>query len=188
MLVCFFSVYLLCISVVNNACLTTRGTQEDHERREIVKEDSVSDDFICGLFFLCVPLWLIYGSGLVGKFLYEDLTRRIIGCAIQVHKYLGPGFLESVYEDALCYEFGLAEIPFLRQVFLDVRYRDTVFEKRFKADLMVDEKVIVELKATKALTAVDEAQLLNYLKVTGVRVGLLLNFGGKTLEKMRRIF
>ena len=123
----------------------------------------------------------------MGKFLYEDLTRKIIGCAIQVHRYFGSGFLESVYEDAFCYELGLAEIPFLRQVYLDVRYRDTVFEKRFKADLMVDGKVIVELKAAKAMTAFDEAQLLNYLKVTGVRVGLLLNFGCETLEKMRRI-
>ena len=133
-------------------------------------------------------LWLRTTIGLYGKLLYTDLTHKIIGCAIQVHKYFGPGFLEAVYEDALCYELRLARIPFERQVYLDVCYRDTVFEKRFKADLMVDEKVIVELKATKALTAVDEAQLLNYLKVTGVRVGLLLNFGGETLEKKRRIF
>ncbi len=121
------------------------------------------------------------------KLLFENLTYKIIGCAIEVHKYLGPGFLESVYEDALCYEFTNEYLPFERQVFLDVKYRDVVFEKRFKADILVDNSVIVELKAQKCLTDVDEAQLLNYLKVTGLRVGLLFNFGGTKLEKMRRI-
>ncbi|MFH1704107.1 MAG: GxxExxY protein [Nitrospirota bacterium] len=121
------------------------------------------------------------------KLLFEDLTYKIIGCAIEVHKYLGPGFLESVYEDALCYEFNREKLLFERQVFLDVKYKDVVFEKRFKADILVDNSVIVELKAQKCLTDVDEAQLLNYLKVTGLRVGLLFNFGGTKLEKMRRI-
>ena len=119
--------------------------------------------------------------------LFEDLTYRIIGCAIEVHKYLGPGFLESVYEDALCYEFTKEKLPFERQVFLDVEYKNVVFEKRFKADILVDNSVIVELKAEKCLTEVDEAQLLNYLKITGLRVGLLFNFGSEKLEKMRRI-
>ena len=121
------------------------------------------------------------------KLLYEDLTYKIIGCAIEVHKYLGPGFLESVYEDALCYEFAKERLPFERQIFLDVKYKDVVFEKRFKADILVDNCVVVELKAQKCLTEVDEAQLLNYLKVTGLRVGLLFNFGSTKLEKMRRI-
>ncbi len=121
------------------------------------------------------------------KLLFEDLTYKIIGCAIEVHKYLGSGFLESVYEDALCYEFRNEKFLFERQIFLDVKYKDVVFEKRFKADILVNNSVIVELKAQKCLTDVDEAQLLNYLKVTGLRVGLLFNFGSTKLEKMRRI-
>lgn len=124
----------------------------------------------------------------MGKYLYEDLTYRIIGCAIEVHKYLGPGFLEAVYEDALCYELKVQRMLFERQVYLDVRYKDITFEKRFKADIIVDGKILIELKAIKKLTENDEAQLLNYLKVTGLKIGLLFNFGGDRLEKIRRIF
>lgn len=123
----------------------------------------------------------------MGKYLYEDLTYQIIGCALEVHKYLGPGFLESVYEDALCYELELEKIPFERQVYLDVHYKDVIFEKKFKADILVGSKIIVELKAAKNLTENDEAQLLNYLKLTGLRIGLLFSFGSDRLEKMRRI-
>jgi len=123
----------------------------------------------------------------MGKYLYEDLTYKIIGCAIEVHKYLGPGFLEAVYEDALCYELKLMKIPFERQVYLDVHYKDTIYENRFKADILVDSKIIVELKAMKKSTENDEAQLLNYLKVTGLRIGLLFNFGSEKLDKIRRI-
>lgn len=124
----------------------------------------------------------------MGKYLHEDLTYKIIGCAIEVHKYLGPGFLEAVYEDALCYELKVQRMLFERQVYLDVRYKDITFEKRFKADIIVDGKILIELKAIKKLTENDEAQLLNYLKVTGLKIGLLFNFGGDRLEKIRRIF
>lgn len=110
----------------------------------------------------------------MGKLLYEDLTYKIIGAAFEVHKELGPGYLESVYEDALCYE-------------LDVRYKDIVFERKFRADILVEEKVLVENKAVKALTKQDEAQLLNYLKTTQLKVGLLFNFGSGELEKIRMI-
>ena len=123
----------------------------------------------------------------MSKLIFEKLTYRIIGCAIGVHKYLGPGFLESVYEDALCYELSKEKIDFERQLFLDVKYKDEVFKNRFKADIVVDNSIIVELKAQKCLTEVDEAQLLNYLKVTELRVGLLFNFGNERLEKRRRI-
>lgn len=75
----------------------------------------------------------------------------------------GSGFLESVYEDALCYELEKKKLSFKRQLFLDVKYKDTIFEKRFKADLFVDNSVLLELKAQKMLATVDEAQLLNYL-------------------------
>ena len=120
------------------------------------------------------------------KLLYKELTYTIIGAAMEVHKILGPGFLESVYEEALCHELTLRGIPHLRQVPVQVRYKSVV-AGQFRADLLVDDKVVVELKATKGLTEVDEAQLINYLKGTGYRVGLLLNFGTTSLQHQRRI-
>jgi GxxExxY protein len=121
------------------------------------------------------------------ELLYEETTYRVIGAAIEVHSVLGPGFLESVYEDALCYELEKLNIRYERQVELDVKYKDTVFKRRFRADLVVDERVLVENKAISTITASDEAQLFNYLKTTGLRVGLLFNFGTSTLQKVRRI-
>ena len=124
----------------------------------------------------------------MGKLLYEKLTYNIIGAAREVYSELGPGYLESVYEDALCYEFDLLKFLYRRQVDLDVQYKDVVFRHRFKADLIVDEKVLIENKAIKKLTNQDEAQLINYLKTTGIRVGLLFNFGAEKFEMLRRIF
>lgn len=123
----------------------------------------------------------------MGKLLYEDLTYKIIGAAFEVHKELGPGYLESVYEEALCYELDKNRILYQKQVELDVRYKDVVFERRFRADILIEEKVLVENKAVKALTKQDEAQLLNYLKTTQLKVGLLFNFGSSKLEKIRMI-
>jgi GxxExxY protein len=124
----------------------------------------------------------------VGKLLYEDLTYKIIGAAQEVYKELGPGYLESVYDDALCYELDLRNIPYQRQIDLDVKYKDVIFEKRFRADLLVEDKVLVENKAIKAITNQDEAQLINYLKTTRLKVGLLFNFGAEKFEMIRRIF
>jgi GxxExxY protein len=123
----------------------------------------------------------------MGKLLYEDLTYKIIGVAQEVYKELGPGYLESVYEDALCYELDLRKIPYQRQIDLDVTYKDVIFERRFRADLLVGDKVLVENKAIKAITNQDEAQLINYLKTTGLKVGLLFNFGAEKFEMIRRI-
>ena len=120
------------------------------------------------------------------EFLYKDLTYAVIGAAMEVHKVLGPGFLESVYEEALAHEFDLRGISYQRQTRLAVRYKEIVAGE-FRADFLVEGKVVAELKAIKALTAGDEAQLLNYLKGTGYRVGLLLNFGAPSLEYKRRI-
>ena len=121
------------------------------------------------------------------KWLYKDLTRQIIGAAMEVHRELGSGFLEYVYEEALCHELGLREIPFGRQNELDIYYKDLLIPRRYKPDLIAENKVIVEIKATVGLTEIEEAQLLNYLKATKMRVGLLLNFGTKSLEVKRRI-
>ncbi len=128
-------------------------------------------------------------KGKMGQLLHEKLTFRIIGAAQEVYHQLGAGYLESVYEDALCYELDLTRIPFRRQVDLDVRYKDALFKGRFRADLLVDEKVLIENKAIRNLTSQDEGQLINYLKTTGLRVGLLFNFGASNrLQVLRRIF
>ena len=121
------------------------------------------------------------------KWLYKDLTHEIIGAAMEVHRELGSGFLEYVYEEALCYELNLREIYFESQKELDIYYKDLLIPKKYKPDLIVENKVIVELKATSGLTEIEEAQLLNYLKATKLRIGLLLNFGKKSLEIKRRI-
>jgi GxxExxY protein len=124
----------------------------------------------------------------MNKLLYEELTYKIIGAAKEVYKVLGPGYLESVYEDALCYELDLLDFLYQRQIDLDVLYKTAIFERKFRADLLVEEKVLVENKAIKKLTNYDEAQLINYLKTTRLRVGLLFNFGAEKFEMIRRVF
>ena len=121
------------------------------------------------------------------EWLYMDLTKEIIGAAMEVHRELGSGFLEYVYEESLCYELNLREYSFDRQKELDIQYKDLLIARKYKPDLIVESKVIVEIKATSGLTKNEEAQLLNYLKATKMRVGLLLNFGMKSLEVKRRI-
>jgi GxxExxY protein len=124
----------------------------------------------------------------MNNLLYEELTYQIIGAGQEVYKELGPGYLESVYEDALCYELNSLNIDFQRQLDLDVHYKDVVFERKFRADLLVENKVLLENKAIKKITRQDEAQLINYLKTTNLRVGLLFNFGGETFDFIRRVF
>ena len=130
-----------------------------------------------------------HGKGFreMANLLYEELTYKIIGAAKEVYKELGPGYLESVYEDAVCYELTRLELSYQRQVDLDIHYKDTIFERRFRADLLVEEKVLVENKAIKTITSADEAQLINYLTTTNLRVGLLFNFGATKFEMLRRI-
>ena len=124
----------------------------------------------------------------MSKLLYEDLTYKVIGAAKEVYRVLGPGYLESVYEDALCYELSLKDITFQRQIELNVHYKDVVFKGKFRADLLVENKVLLENKAIKNITKQDEAQLINYLKTTSLKLGLLFNFGAKKFEYIRRIF
>ena len=124
----------------------------------------------------------------MSSLLYENLSYKIIGAAREVYKELGPGYLESVYEDALCYELDLLSIEYQRQIELDVHYKNIKFERRFRADLLVEKKIFVENKALKKITNQDEAQLINYLKTTRLRVGLLFNFGAETFAMLRRIF
>ncbi len=118
------------------------------------------------------------------ELLYSDLTYKVIGAAMEVHKNLGAGFLESVYEEALAYEFELQNILYERQKNITVYYKNKKV-KQFISDFMVDEKVVVEIKAIKNITDVERAQLINYLKATGLKVGMLFNFGADSLEYKR---
>jgi GxxExxY protein len=119
----------------------------------------------------------------------EDvLTEQVIGAAIEVHQTLGPGLLESAYESCLCHELSLRCLPFRRQVELPVRYKNVRLECGYKIDVLVQELVVVELKAVESLQPVHDAQLLTYLKLAQLSVGLLLNFHAPTLKQgLRRI-
>ena len=110
----------------------------------------------------------------------EFITEKIIGCAIEVHKTLGSGLLESIYEEALCYEFQLQNINFERQKEVDVIYKNKVIKGQ-RLDLLVEGKVIVELKSLQKVPEYAMAQVLSYLKATGLRKALLINFGEKRL-------
>ena len=109
------------------------------------------------------------------------LTYQIIGLAMRVHRVLGPGLLESIYEKCLCYELGEAGIPFRRQAELPLRYGDIVLESGCIADIIVDQQVILELKAVERVLPIHEAQLLTYLRLAQCRVGLLINFNTVSL-------
>ena len=117
---------------------------------------------------------------------HNELTRAIIGAAMEVHSNLGPGFLENVYEAAMAIEFNLRKIPYERQKAITVMYKGEK-AKDFFCDFLVGENVLVELKALKAITNVEEAQVLNYLKATGLQVGLLINFGEQLLKYKRLV-
>jgi len=118
--------------------------------------------------------------------LYHELTREIIGAAMEVHRNLGNGFLESVYEEALAIEFDLRKVRYERQKGIDVFYKG-LLAKQFVCDFLVGEKVLVEIKTIKAITGVEEAQVLNYLRATGLEVGLLINFGEQSLKYKRLV-
>ncbi len=107
---------------------------------------------------------------------YDQLTEQIIGAAIEVHRILGPGLLESIYEEALCVEFDLRSIPFQRQLEIDFHYKDRVIKGQ-RLDLVVAMQVVVETKSLSRMPEVAMAQVLSYLKATKLKRGLLLNFG-----------
>ena len=105
-----------------------------------------------------------------------ELTEAIIGAAIEVHRALGPGLLESAYEQCLCHELSLQNLEFRRQVELPVRYKSVQLDCGYRIDVLVEERVVVELKSVERLLPIHEAQLMTYLKLSGRSVGLLLNF------------
>jgi len=110
------------------------------------------------------------------RLLHEELTETVIGAAIEVHRALGPGLLESAYEECLCHELNLRGIRFQRQVPLPVEYKGVKLDCGYRLDLVVENALILELKCAEHIVPVHEAQLLTYLKLTGKRVGLILNF------------
>lgn len=120
----------------------------------------------------------------MAEFLYKELTYAIIGAAMEVHKILGGGFLEAVYQKALAHELRLRGIPFEEQVHLQVFYKEQLVGE-YIADFIIDGKVIVEIKAASSLTDAHTAQTLHYLAATKQKVALLINFGGKSLEHRR---
>ncbi len=117
-----------------------------------------------------------------------ELTETIIGCAIQVHNTLGPGLLESVYEACLAFELLKSDLRVERQKHLPVKYKGTTLDEGFRLDLLVENRIIVELKCVEKILPIHEAQLFTYLKLSNKRVGLLINFYTKLLrEGIKRI-
>ena len=115
----------------------------------------------------------------------HELTEKIIGCAMKVHSVLGPGFLESVYQNALTHELCKDGLRVTVQQPLTVHY-DNVVVGEFSCDMMVEDRILIELKATQCLVQANEVQLVNYLVATGIEVGLLVNFGAARLEFKRK--
>lgn len=115
----------------------------------------------------------------------DPRTYAIIGAAMEVHRQFGAGFLEAVYQEALAIELGLRQIPHRREDALPIRYKGRLMATCYRPDFVCYEQVIVELKALKSLSTVEEAQLINYLKASGCDTGLLLNFGSKSLQFRR---
>jgi GxxExxY protein len=114
---------------------------------------------------------------------FNELTERVIGACIEIHRALGPGLLESAYEECLCYELSQAGMKFERQKPLPVNYKDVKLDCGYRLDLVVEEKVIIELKAVESLLPIHEAQLLTYLKLSGITLGLLINFNVAMLKQ-----
>lgn len=112
----------------------------------------------------------------------NDLTEEIIGCAIEVHKYLGPGMLESAYEECLCYELLQAGLNFERQKQIPVRYKSITIDCGYRIDILVENLVVLELKAVDDLNHFHQAQTLTYMNFADIETGLLINFNTKLLK------
>ena len=121
------------------------------------------------------------------EIIFKDEVYAIVGAAMEVSNVLGSGFLEGVYQEALEMEMGERKIPFVAQPAMSISYKGKTLTKTFIPDFICYRSVIVEIKALKMLTSVEEAQLLNYLKATGTAVGLLINFGAPKLEWKRMV-
>ena len=118
----------------------------------------------------------------------NELTYQLNGAAIEVHRVLGPGLLESAYEAAFCHELSLRKISFVRQKSMPIAYKDMALDCGYRLDILAEDKVIIELKAVDHLLPIHEAQLLTYLKLARLQLGLLINFNVPVLkEGIRRL-
>ena len=115
----------------------------------------------------------------------DPRTYEIIGTAFEVHNQLGSGFLEKAYQEALAIEFAERNIPFKQELELPIHYKGIKLKTHYRADFVCFNEVIVELKALSKIGGSESAQVINYLKASGLKVGLLLNFGAKSLERQR---
>jgi len=113
---------------------------------------------------------------------FDDLSKGVIGCAIEVHRHLGPGLLESAYEQCLAHELSRNGIAFQIQHPMAVQYKDILLDCGYRVDFLVENQLIIELKSVGELKGIHEAQLLTYMKLAGVRVGLLINFNNATVK------
>jgi GxxExxY protein len=121
------------------------------------------------------------------ELLHKDLTGKVLGAAMEVHAELGCGFLEAIYQEAFEHELKLRRIAFIRQKPHRVIYKDIVLRHPYIPDLILEEKVVVDLKAIREISPIEESQMINYLKITHLEVGLIINFGCKSLEWKRLI-
>ncbi len=121
--------------------------------------------------------------------LHEDLSERVIGAAIEVHRQLGPGLLESAYEACLEHELASNGVKVARQVPITLKYKGIAIDEGYRIDLVVEDSILIELKSVKAVEPVHEAQLMTYLRLSGIRVGLLMNFNTTVLKNsiIRRV-
>jgi len=115
----------------------------------------------------------------------SDESYKIIGACMEVHRELGCGFLEAVYQEALEKEFILRKIPFTREIKINITYKGVVLEKSYFADFICYDEIVLELKAISCMDGIHTAQVINYLKATKLQVGLLVNFGQKSLQQKR---
>jgi GxxExxY protein len=113
---------------------------------------------------------------------HEEMTEKIIACAIEVHRYLGPGLLESAYEECYCHELRLQKVPFERQKPLPMEYKGVKLECGYRMDVVADNKAVVEIKCVDKILPVHEAQILTYLKLSGFKVGLIINFHTNSIK------
>ena len=123
----------------------------------------------------------------MSELLFKDEVYAIIGAAMEVHNQLGIGFLEPVYQEAMEIELSSRSIPFMPQQEIQIHYKDRDLKKTYRADFLVFNEIIVEIKAIDGLSGHEESQLLNYLKATRLELGLLINFGGNKLEWKRMV-
>ena len=121
----------------------------------------------------------------MNEIILKDESYNIIGACMAVHRELGCGFLEAVYQEALEEEFKLRSIPYVREQLLTITYKGKLLSKNYQADFICYENIIVELKALSELNTTHQSQLINYLKVTNIKLGLLVNFGRRSLETKR---